>query len=217
MTTNNTNNDQRMAYTNLTSPICPMAYIHLATPDEYQGVATGYCTTLILDPNDPEHSAFIDRVNDAAQQSFDRHIKAVPVGRQRQYTRYTPLKDDLDKDGLPTGLLLLKVSTKKAFCIVNAAKVPMEAADTEGYRRGTTGRVKLSLKEVVFAPRCQIGVIAYLNAVQIVEPCYNGSSSSANDFDVVEVKGGAQRHAPAPKGDTNDDTGASSDYSDVPF
>lgn len=178
----NSNNPRgKFAYIDLMSPRCKAKYIHLDKPDVYQGKETGHSVTLMLDPQDPDHAAFIAKVNTIAKASFNKHINDAPIGKRKLYSVNSPLRDDLNKDGELTGLQTLKVSTRQQFTIVNAAKQPITAASCAKLWSGSELKVYISFKECVMSDKQRIGVVAYMSAVQVINPVTGGGGAKGAD------------------------------------
>lgn len=201
-----TNNDY-VSSTAQTTPICPMQYIYLATPDQYKSpdgklAAPKYCVTLVLDAKIPEVAAYLKTLNELNDSIGQELIKGV-IKDKKSFRIKDICKAEEDESGLETGRYFLKAATNaldlngnpKALIVVDAQKKPMDKAALARCYSGTMGRVILSLKKSLDTNRKTAGLVLYLDKVQITE-IVEGTNSAAG-FTAVGKDTGDSAGAPS--------------------
>lgn len=176
----------------IVTPRCVAVWPKLTTPDEYEG-EKAFKTGILLDPENAEHAAFIAKVNEAAQASFDEFmaesakeletLKGAPKAKLKQardeMELTTPITDEYDDEGEPTGRLIFNAKKKAAG--VNkktnkawTATVPLFDARGTAIKSdvaiwgGSELRLEVTLFPYAMTGTKKAGVSGRLEAVQVL-------------------------------------------------
>lgn len=157
-------------------------FIRLVTPElesifshvvEEDSMSNRFSLTFKLDPTNPEHLKVIEKIND--------FVLTTSKGKDN----FKPFnwKTDKDKEGNPTGKVLLQAKTtfKPKVVDMNSNDVWLECE----MRPGTIVKAQLTLKEYLSGP--SRGVATYLNAVQIVSVPEKVERKQTVDLDKGDV------------------------------
>jgi hypothetical protein len=182
----------KATYTNVMLPKCEAVYMHIAEQDRYEDKECGYSITVRLDPTDVDHSEFIKRIDAACGRAYEEWKEtASPVARKNPYSKHSPIKDEYDRTtGELTGMVLFKATTKMTPKVYDQTADEIAHTRCKGMSRGTEVAAKIVLKSVVLPQRRSAGCVAYITAVQIINPCYRSSDESDAGFSDVGGKGG---------------------------
>lgn len=171
------------------------------TPDPAE--RPNYTVKCILNPDDPTHAEFIQRV-EGAWEELEEQIKA-KIGKPRikLAVPHLPIREVEDDEGLPTGLLHMKAGRKAegtskrgdwAFVlpIVDTQKSVVDPKEGE-LSRGSI--VRLSVIPRAYESAGAYGMVLDLSAVQVKHAEYFTKDSGAevfetfNDDEVLETGG----------------------------
>lgn len=155
----------------------------LHKPDTYKG-ATKYKTGLVLDPSDPEVSAFIERLEGIR----DAHVEKVKKwltdegkpGLAKKVAVREIARDELDKEGNETGMIVLNAAMKAEYKDKDTGEVkPLRPKffDAKGQKikkapeiwGGTVGRLGVDIMPTVREADKAWGVGLFLDAVFIID------------------------------------------------
>lgn len=181
----------------ITSPAGVAFFPKLNTPDTKFNAAGEYSVKLILDPSNPEHADFIDKVKELDEEAFKAALAEAktPKAKKGIKRQYVPWTEHLDKDGEDTGLIEIKFKTKASFVNKQTGKsvsISINFFDAKGKPikdvpeiwSGTVMKVNASI-----APYCEAaigcGITLRINAVQIIAltgPGQGGGNASAYGF-----------------------------------
>jgi len=196
-TNDNYLNDNNLRIT----PIVEFLYPYLVKQDTK--FDPKWCLTLRFDPkNNPAHKDFLSKLSAANKSTGEELLKGITKGKNA-YRVKDILRAEEDADGNPTGMYLLKVSTKTKPVLKDASGNPVSDHVGSSVSNGTKGRVRLALKKSTATNQKTVGLTAYFDRVQIVELVeYSGGSDNdgfgkvdggftvAQPGDVVDTTGG---------------------------
>lgn len=212
------------------TPEAPCKFPYLTQPktkikqgDDFKDIPPVYTTALVFDQNDP----FVATVEKAAEKAFEEAKSKLKPAEAKKAVLHTPIRDEEDKDGEPTGNVLITFKTaaeRKNKKTKEVEKVELYVADAKGKRVtkvpniGSGSKLCLAFNPSgrYMAPSVKAapGIFyytLYLNGVQLIELVEFGNPGfaareggySADDSEVDED----------PFGATVDDTpGADDDY-----
>lgn len=148
-------------YKEVTSPTAEAVFSHVTSPTENLRGDMQYEITLRLDPNNSEHQTFINEIDSSSveAQKF--------LAEQGSTTPFRTLtwRADKNKEGEPTGKVLLKLSSKKKPTVM-AQNGDILSLDGE-ISTNTQISVKLLMASYDFSGNA--GVTNYLNSVTVLE------------------------------------------------
>ncbi len=166
---------------------------HLIVPDtRFSGDAIpDYTSNIVFDPDAADVQEFLNKVRKFDEAGYAAASKT--VGKS-SLPRRQCIKDDLDADGEPTGLVAIKVKSKSAFKdrrtgAVNERSLKLfnaKGTDVTGASNyaqiwsGTTGKMQLTL-DYNKAPN-GYGVTMYIDAVQVIDLVAGSGGRDAGDF-----------------------------------
>lgn len=174
-----------------------MSYIYLVKPDQYKAPdgtlgAPKFSVTLALDTKNPEHAAYLKAFNDLNDSVGQELLKGI-VKDKKAYRIKDICKEECDAEGNPTGVYFLKATTnaddlkgnRKVISVVDSNKATIPSATVSRAFGGTKGRLILGLKKSTDSNRKTVGLVVYLEKVQITE-LVEGTGSPLG-FDAVPV------------------------------
>lgn len=99
----------------------------------------------------------------------------------KKATRVDYFKEDTDKDGNPTGNLKINIKAFERPSVVDASRVAIPEAQLPLVGNGST--IKAQINVVPYVMNGNVGLTAYINAVQLIDLVEFGEVS---DFDIEE-------------------------------
>jgi len=106
----------------ITTPACVASWPYLLEPDGKfckPGEPPVYKVDLVLDPEDADHAAFISKVLDYYEKC---HQNLLDAGERVKMRCDPPIQPQEDKQGDPTGLMILKCKMKSAITSAKSGK-----------------------------------------------------------------------------------------------
>lgn len=202
-TTNSSPQDttNKDAWFSCRTPKAPCTYLYLLKPDTKFKAEGKYSITILLDPKNSEHKAFLDLLNGKNDEVFTRRLAEIKRGREE--FRKKPLFHIEYQKGtdVPTGMLSLKASTTKPFAIFGpkASEGQLPREFLKKVWSGSTCKIAISLKEHVDNSKKNIGYVVYFDKVQFIDivsgtggnpgPAFDdeqGTTTTVNTQDSVE-------------------------------
>ncbi len=196
-------------YPNINTPICLASWPHLLEPNLYvppggspePGDKGAYSCTLKLDPEDPEHADFIQKLNARADQ-LHADYEADNGKKVKQSELFYPVQPEEDKDGEETGLMLIKANQRAGGIRKSGPKQgePWEfkisvydhagnihGPAPEGKSLGNGSRIRLELEVGVYVKDKRMRTSLKLRCAQIVVPeWYDAKGSGAFAGEAVD-------------------------------
>lgn len=173
----------------------------LNTPDTYKG-DTKYKTGLVLDPNEPDVQAFITKLEKIRDEHIEKVKQALIAdgkpGLAKKVASREVVKDDLDKEGNETGMVVINAAMKSEYKDRQSGemkKLNPKFFDAKGQRikrapeiwRGTVARLGVDLMPTCREADKAWGVGFFLDAVFIIDLKGPGATdASAYGFQAEE-------------------------------
>ena len=173
---------EKSQYINVTTPIGEMKYCYFGKPDQFDKKGC----QLILDSKNPEHKAFIEKLQTMNKKLYDEAITKITQKRS-EYRMKTLPEPVEDQDGI--FIIKARTNATNIVGVYDAQRNPLTEEAKNKVFSGSKGRLNLALKaSVLGAPHYKIGYSVYLQAVQVTELAKStGSSGAAPDaFGAVE-------------------------------
>ena len=165
----------------IVTPIAVSRFPWLNRPDTKWQAEGKYKCSLILDPSNEEHAKFIEQISELAKAAYER-VKADlnPVQKKKLLPEVlSPLTEQLDEDGNPTGFVILNASQsaeikskkdgkvyKKTVALRDAAGKPFDPSIL--IRGGSKLRLAVSPQDCLIASGPKAGLSLRLIAAQVV-------------------------------------------------
>lgn len=164
-----------------------------AWKDAEPGDKGSYSVRLILNPNVPEHAAFLEKCEQVSETLESAILESLGKKAIKKKANFIPVVDEEGEDGLPTGRKILR-ATRKAGGISKATKrewsytLPVVTVSRAPFRSendqelGSGSKLRASFYAEVYQIGSEYGVRFSLDAVQVVEAEYYNSSAGAGVF-----------------------------------
>lgn len=183
------NNDK---YSSLVTPVCPSLFPTLQEPKVYtppggtpeEGDRGKFSCTLLLDPENPDHSDFIGKLTERADQLFADEVEK--YGKKTKKSElFDPLQPEEDKEGNESGALKLKCSMRGGGIIKNGPRkgkswerdVVVLGHDakkfkwsTEGETLGNGSMIRLEVMPFAMTKENRTRIFMTLVSAQVVRP-----------------------------------------------
>ena len=201
----------KQPWINMKTPKVGTSFMYLLKPDTKYKADGSYSVTLVLDPTNAEHKAFMDKINGMSQEVFDRRIKNIKREREDYRLKklfkveYARLSEEDKAKGLdpqPTGKMTLKVSTSKPFALYGpkATDGQVSKETLKNIWSGSTCKVNILLKEHEDSSKKTLGFVVYFDKIQFIDILKgSGNNSGSNPFSDEE---GTTQASPDATGDT---------------
>lgn len=193
----------------------------LHAPDTYKG-ETKYKTGLVMDPNDPDVQAFIEKLERIRDQHVEKVKQALidegKKGLAKKVKVREVVKDELDKEGEETGMVYIDANMKSEYKDRKTGEIKQlrpKFFDASGQKikkapeiwGGTVGRLGVDLMPTLRVVDGAWGVGFFLDAVFIIDLKGPGARS-ADSYGFKPEEGGYTANAT----DDHDDDDSGADY-----
>lgn len=147
------------------TPPARVKFAHITTPQTRFQPEGVYRADLVLDPNDERHAAFLSLLETQADK-----VREI-LGPRKGADMRVPWEDEFTKDDEPTGMVIVKASTKavtkdgdpRPLPVVDSKKQPVKATVGGG------SVIICNVKPHAYETGSNRGIKLYLNAVQVRE------------------------------------------------
>jgi hypothetical protein len=208
-------------YTQIVTPPGVVKFAHVGKPNTRFNPDGEYSVDLILDPNNSEDKALIDRLQAASEKSKADAIAEEPNAAKKKllekFNVRVPFQPETDKEGNETGMVVLKAKNKAkvtpkgkpAFDVtIKAFDAKQKELTDKNIGRGSKVRVAALAVPYVMPSTKEAGITLRLTAVQVLDFVPIGGGQNADDFGFGEEEGyTAETNAFENAGETSTDNG----------
>lgn len=167
--------ENKIEYIKVRTPKGVFNWVFIGRPDPKYG---NYTISLFLNPADPTHKEFIEKLQKMNKELFDQEIQKITKGKSDYRMKKFPVPFE-DKDGKLTGEFYIKASSKKPPLVCDTKGKAIEnPTDILKIWSGSKGKLALSLKPNVNTKDKVIGYTVYLSGVQVIDARLGAAGTS---------------------------------------